>query len=126
MLLTTVAFLMLAMLPYNFDYPVFALAILIMGMGNGMFGSPNSAAIMNAVPPEDRGVASGMRSMLQNSGMTISMAMFFSIIIVSLTQTFPPALTVSLQNAGAPGLIAPMSAIPPQVPCLPRSWAITR
>jgi len=78
-----------------------------------MFGSPNSAAIMNAVPPEDRGVASGMRSMLQNSGMTISMAMFFSIIIVSLTQTFPPALTVSLQNAGAPGLIAPMSAIPP-------------
>jgi EmrB/QacA subfamily drug resistance transporter len=113
MFLTTVSFLMLAMLPYNFDYPIFAIALLIMGLGNGMFGAPNIAAIMNAVPPEERGVASGMRSMLQNSGMVISMAMFFTIVIVSLTQTLPFVLTVSLTNAGAPNLIAPLSAIPP-------------
>jgi hypothetical protein len=78
-----------------------------------MFGAPNIAAIMNAVPPEERGSASGMRSMLQNSGMVISMAMFFTIVIVSLTHTFPPQLAESLTNAGAPELIAPMSAIPP-------------
>jgi len=113
MILATVSFLMLAMLPYDFEYPVFAIALLIMGLGNGMFGSPNIAAIMNSVPPEERGVASGMRSMLQNSGVVISMAMFFTIVIVSLTQTFPPELAASLTNAGAPDLIAPMSAIPP-------------
>ena len=113
MLMTAISFLMLAMLPYTFDYLIFAVALLIMGIGNGMFGAPNMAAIMNAVPPEERGVASGMRAMLQNSGMVISMAMFFTIIIVSLTQTFPPVLTVSLTNAGAPNLIAPMSTIPP-------------
>ncbi|MGA2934892.1 MAG: MFS transporter [Methanomicrobiales archaeon] len=113
MVLIAVSFLMLAMLPYDFDYPIFAIALLIMGLGNGMFGAPNIAAIMNAVPPEERGVASGMRSMLQNSGMVISMAMFFTIVIFSLTQTFPPELAASLTNAGAPGLIAPMSAIPP-------------
>jgi MFS family permease len=113
MVLIAVSFLMLAMMPYNFDYPVFAIALLVMGLGNGMFGAPNIAAIMNAVPPEERGVASGMRSMLQNSGMVISMAMFFTIVIVSLTRTFPPELAASLTNAGAPELIAPMSAIPP-------------
>ena len=113
MILIAVSFLMLAMLPYNFDYLLFAVALLIMGIGNGMFGSPNIAAIMNSVPPEERGVASGMRSMLQNSGMVISMAMFFTIVIVSLTQTFPPELASSLTNAGVPELIAPMSAIPP-------------
>src|SRR5208283_546385 len=113
MIVTAVSFLMLAALPYNFSYWIFAVALLIMGLGNGMFGAPNIAAIMNAVPREDRGVASGMRTMLQNSGMVISMAMFFTIIIVSLTQMFPPVLTVSLTSAGAPGLIAPMSALPP-------------
>jgi len=113
LILIAVSFVMLAMLPYNFDYPVFAIALLIMGLGNGMFGTPNIAAIMNSVPPEDRGVASGMRSMLQNSGMVVSMALFFTIVIVSLTHLFPPQLAVSLADAGAPALVVPMSAIPP-------------
>ena len=113
MLLIATGFLMLSTLPYDFDYPIFAISLLIMGLGNGMFIAPNIVAIMTAVPPEERGVASGMRGMLQNSGMVISMVMFFTIIIISLTQTFPPVLSVSLMQAGAPSLIAPMSAIPP-------------
>ncbi len=113
MLLIAFSFLILAMLPYNFEYPVFAIALLIMGLGNGMFGAPNIAAIMNSVPPEDRGVASGMRSMLQNSGMVVSMALFFTIVIISLTHMFPPVLATSLTEAGAPELIFPMSTIPP-------------
>lgn len=113
MILIAISFVMLALLPYDFEYPVFAVALLVMGLGNGMFGAPNIAAIMNAVPAEERGVASGMRSMLQNSGMVISMGMFFTIVIVSLSQTFPPELATSLAGAGAPDLIAPMSTIPP-------------
>ena len=113
LLLIAISFLMLATLPYNFDYPVFALALLIMGLGNGMFGAPNIAAIMNSVPSEERGVASGMRAMLQNSGMVASMAMFFTIVIVSLTRLFPQKLAVSLTHIGASNLIAPMSTIPP-------------
>jgi EmrB/QacA subfamily drug resistance transporter len=113
MLLVALSFLLLATLPFDFPYPVFALALFIMGIGNGMFGAPNIAAIMNAVPPEERGVASGMRAMLQNTGMVISMAIFFTIVITSLTRTFPPELAASLTSAGAPELIAPMSAMPP-------------
>ncbi len=52
MVLVGVSFLILALLPYNFDYLPFALALLIMGLGNGMFSSPNAAAIMNSVPAD--------------------------------------------------------------------------
>jgi EmrB/QacA subfamily drug resistance transporter len=113
MLLVAVSFVMLALLPYDFDYLVFAVALFIMGMGNGMFASPNSAAIMNSVPPSERGVASGMMSTLMNSGFVISMGMFFSIIVFGLSREFPPALASALTSAGAAQLIPAMSAIPP-------------
>ena len=113
MLLVAVSFVMLALLPFNFEYLPFAVALFIMGVGNGMFASPNSAAIMNSVPPAERGVASGMMSTLMNSGFVISMGMFFTIIVVGLTKEFPAALSASLTNAGAAQLIPPMSAIPP-------------
>jgi len=113
MLLVAVSFIMLALLPYNFDYLPFAAALFIMGIGNGMFASPNSAAIMNAVPPSERGVASGMMSTLMNSGMVVSMGMFFTIIVAGLTREFPAALSTALTSAGAAPLIPAMSAIPP-------------
>ncbi len=113
MLLVALSFVLLALMPYDFDFIPFAIALFIMGVGNGMFASPNSAAIMNSVPPSERGVASGMMSTLMNSGFVISMGMFFTIIVVGLTQHFPAALAASLTSAGAPQLIQPMSVIPP-------------
>ena len=113
MLLVAFSFVILALLPYDFDYLPFAIALFLMGMGNGMFASPNSAAIMNSVPPGDRGVASGMMSTLMNSGFVISMGMFFTIIVVGLTKEFPAALSSSLTSAGAAQLIPAMSHIPP-------------
>ncbi|MFA6364050.1 MFS transporter [Methanoregula sp.] len=113
MVLVGVSFLILALLPYNFDYLPFALALLIMGLGNGMFSSPNAAAIMNSVPAEERGVSSGMMSTLMNSGFVLSMGMFFTIIVVGLTSAFPPELSAALSAANATQLIPAMSAIPP-------------
>jgi MFS family permease len=113
MLLVGISFLILAVLPYDFDYIPFSVALLIMGLGNGMFASPNAAAIMNSVPPSERGVTSGMMSTLMNSGMVVSMGMFFTIIVVGLTKEFPLALATSLQDIGASSLLPAMSAIPP-------------
>ena len=50
-----------------------------MGIGGGMFAAPNTASIMNSVPPEHRGAASGMRATLQNTGQTVSLAVFFTV-----------------------------------------------
>ncbi|WP_255590966.1 MFS transporter [Methanobacterium spitsbergense] len=113
MIITTLSFLVLADLPYNFQYVYFGLALFMMGVGNGMFGSPNSASIMNSVPAQDRGVASGMMTTVMNTAFTASMAMFFTILIVGITQRFPEAMTASLVSIGAVKLAPVLSNIPP-------------
>jgi MFS family permease len=101
MTITGITFLLFTLLPANFEYFPFALILLIMGLGNGIFMSPNMASVMNSCPAEHRGAASGMRSTLQNCGQTISQAIFFSIIILSLNATLPTALSSAVAAAGA-------------------------
>ena len=113
MIVTAFAFLFLAALPYDFTYLIFGLAMFIMGMGMGMFGAPNSASIMNSVPSEDRGIASGMMYTINNTAQTASMAIFFTIIIIGITQRFPEAMTASLSSIGAAYLAPALSNIPP-------------
>jgi len=108
MVIVGVGFLLLTTLPYDFNYLEFGLMIFLIGIGNGMFASPNTASIMNSVPPQHRGVASGMRSTLQNAGQTMSIAIFFTIVIVSLTSSLPSALQNAFIQAGAPQL-APLA-----------------
>jgi EmrB/QacA subfamily drug resistance transporter len=106
MIITGIAFLIFTLLPANFEYLPFAIVLLVMGLGNGIFMSPNMASVMNSVPAEHRGAASGMRSTLQNCGQTISQAIFFAIIIISLNTTLPAALANSVASTGVPSQIA--------------------
>jgi EmrB/QacA subfamily drug resistance transporter len=106
MVITGGAFLAFTLLPANFTYFPFALILFVMGIGNGIFMSPNMASVMNSCPPEHRGAASGMRATLQNCGQTISQALFFAIIIISLNATLPRALVTAVSNTGAPTQIA--------------------
>jgi len=113
MIIVASTFLALSSLPYDFDYLTFAVILFVMGVGSGMFASPNTASIMNSVPSEHRGAASGMRATLQNSGQTASLALFFAIIITSLTSSLPGAMTKALTSAGASQLAQAFNSIPP-------------
>lgn len=116
MVLVTLSFIGLALLPYDFQYWEFGLILFLMGLGNGMFSSPNSSSIMSSVPPEDRGTASGMMSTLMNTAMTASMAVFFTIVIVGIQTNFPSAVASSLADIGVTQgghLAAAMAMIPP-------------
>jgi len=112
MIIVGVGFILLTILPYNFNYLEFALIIFFIGIGNGMFSSPNTASIMNSVPSKHRGVASGMRSTLQNTGQTMSIAIYFTIVIVSLSSSLPSAIQNALIQAGAPQLAQLANQIP--------------
>lgn len=101
MVIVTLVFIGLALLPYNFDYWQLGILIFFMGIGNGMFSSPNSSSIMNSVPAQDRGVASGMMSTLINSAATLSMAIFFTIVIVGIQGALPGAIHESFANLGS-------------------------
>jgi len=56
----------------------------IVGIGSGMFNSPNTAAMMGTVPPHRRGIAGGARTMLQNTGAVISIAFVLAIITAAV------------------------------------------
>jgi MFS family permease len=106
MLLFGATFVGLMLLPIDFPYWAFALLVGVNGVGMGMFGAPNTSAIMGSVPARQRGVASGMRSTFQNSGTSLSIGVFFSLMIVGLSRTLPTTLTNGLQEQGVPHDIA--------------------
>jgi len=114
LLLAAVCFTGLMLLPVNFSYWVFALLIFGNGVGSGLFASPNTSAIMSAVPARHRGSASGMRSTFQNSGMSLSIGIFFSLMIAGLASTLPKTLTAGLTAQGVPASVAmQVSHLPP-------------
>jgi MFS family permease len=102
LLVAACCFTGLMLLPIDFSYWVFALLIFGNGVGSGLFASPNTAAIMSSVPAHNRGAASGMRSTFQNSGMSLSIGIFFSLMIAGLANTLPKTLTAGLTAQGVP------------------------
>src|SRR4051794_4958547 len=56
----------------------------MVGVGSGMFNSPNTAAMMGTVPPDRRGIAAGARTMLQNTGAVISIAFVLAIVTAAV------------------------------------------
>ena len=50
----------------------------------GMFASPNRAAVMNSLPPGDRGAGGGMNQTFQNSAQVLSIGIFFTLMILGL------------------------------------------
>jgi MFS family permease len=114
MLVTATGFGGLLLVPTNFVYPAFALAILVIGMGMGMFVSPNTTAIMNSVPAEHRGASSGMRATFQNTANTISITWIFTMVTIGLAAHLPVALFQGLTQAGIPANVATQVAnLPP-------------
>ena len=114
LLVATAAFCGLMLLPVDFPYWAFALIIFFNGVGSGLFASPNTSAIMSSVPARHRGVASGMRSTFQNSGMSLSIGVFFALMIAGLAATLPRTLTAGLRAQGVPAHVATqVSHLPP-------------
>ena len=79
MLLQCVGFIGLTFLPANFSYAIFAVLIFVLGCGSGLFTSPNTSSVMSSVPPETRGVSSGMRATFQNGATLVSIGLFFTL-----------------------------------------------
>lgn len=115
MILGAISFALLMLQPANFPYWAFGLIILLNGIGSGLFASPNSAAIMNSVPPTERGQASGMRATTMNAGMVLSIGIFFSLIIVGLSTTLPHSMERQLEQQHVPAPVAQQVAATPPV-----------
>jgi MFS family permease len=114
MLLMAGTFVSLVLIPVDFNYWVFALLVFLNGLGGGIFTAPNTAAIMSSVPAEERGAASGIRATFFNAGSSLSIGIFFTLMIIGLAHTLPTALSNGLQQQGVPGSVAHgVAGLPP-------------
>jgi EmrB/QacA subfamily drug resistance transporter len=77
-----------------------AVWLALVGIGSGIFNSPNTSAMMGAVPPHRRGIASGARMMLTNTGAVISIAF----VMATVTSAVPKDVLFKIFSGLASGL----------------------
>ena len=93
---------LIAMTTLGVDSPYWqsSLWLLLVGIGSGMFNSPNTAAMMGVVPANRRGVAAGARMMLQNTGAVLSIAFVMAIV----TAAVPKSVLLAIFSGVTTGL----------------------
>ncbi len=84
--LTAAAILGLAFIDQATPFWFIAVLMIMMGVGGGMYSSPNTSSIMNTVPPDRRGTAAGTRMMLMNTGQMFSLALAFPLVLSGIPQ----------------------------------------
>ncbi len=113
-ILVAASFLGFLLLPVDFAYWQFAGLLLLNGLASGLFAAPNSSMIMNSVPANQRGSASGMRGTFMNSGMALSIGIFFSLMVAGLAANLPESLRSGLTAQGVPaGPAGQIADLPP-------------
>jgi MFS family permease len=114
MVLAALSFVLLIVLPVDFSYAWFAVILLLNGVGMGLFASPNSAGVMNSLPPSQRGAGAGMLATFMNSASVLSIGVFFTLMIVGLASGLPHTLQSGLVAHGVPAADAHrVSTLPP-------------
>jgi len=74
----------MTLLEVHSPYWLSTLWLFVVGVGSGMFNSPNTAAMMGTVPAHRRGIAAGARMMLQNTGAILSIAFVLAVITAAV------------------------------------------
>jgi len=87
MLVTAFGLALMTTLGSTSPYWHAAIYLGLTGIGSGVFMSPNTAAMMGTVETSRRGIAAGVRTMAQNIGAVISIALVLAIITAAIPQS---------------------------------------
>jgi EmrB/QacA subfamily drug resistance transporter len=87
MLVTATGLALMTTLGRETTYWASGTFMFIVGIGSGMFNSPNTAAMMGTVPAKRRGIAAGARVLVQNTGAVLSIAFVLAVITSSVPKT---------------------------------------
>jgi len=102
MLVTAAGLAAMTTLEVHSAYWQSGLWLFVVGVGSGMFNSPNTAAMMGTVPAYRRGIAAGARTLLQNTGAVLSIAFVLAIV----TAAIPKRTLFAIFSGLAKGLSA--------------------
>jgi hypothetical protein len=72
LVMASVGFFYLSSFTTTTTYPSIAIGLVLVGFGIGLFRSPNASSVMGSVPSAERGIASGVRSTMINTGIVAS------------------------------------------------------
>ena len=121
MAITTVGLVLLSSVGPNAPDVEIAGYLGLIGLGIGIFVSPNSSALMGSVPPQRRGVASAVMAEARNVGMVLGVALAGAVFATALASNggaiqpgdsgFLPAFRVAflvLAACGAVGVVTSM------------------
>jgi EmrB/QacA subfamily drug resistance transporter len=110
MLVTAAGLAAMTTLQPHSPYWQSTLWLAIVGIGSGMFNSPNTAAMMGVVPQNRRGIAAGTRTMVQNTGAVISIAFVLAIITSSIDKTVLFKIFSGITSGLSPQALEPFIA----------------
>jgi MFS family permease len=110
MLVTAVGLAGMTLLEADSAYGLAAVWMFVVGIGSGMFNSPNTAAMMGTVPPHRRGIAAGARMMLQNTGAILSIAFVLAVITAAVPRDVLFKIFSGLAAGLTPQQLAPFIA----------------
>jgi MFS family permease len=97
----------MTMLQADSPYWVSSVWLAVVGIGSGMFNSPNTAAMMAIVPPNRRGIAAGTRMMLQNTGAVLSIAFVLAVVTASIPKETLFAIFSGITKGLSPAKLDP-------------------
>jgi EmrB/QacA subfamily drug resistance transporter len=107
MLVTALGLALMTTLDRNTAYVYSGVYMFIVGIGSGMFNSPNTAAMMGTVAPHRRGIAAGARVLVQNTGAVISIAFVLAVVTSSVPKTVLFSVFSGLANHISTAELAP-------------------
>jgi MFS family permease len=87
MLVTALGLALMTTLGRDTNYWASGTYLFIVGIGSGMFNSPNTAAMMGTVAPHRRGIAAAARILVQNTGAVLSIAFVLAVVTSSVPKT---------------------------------------
>jgi MFS family permease len=98
MIVTAVGLALMTTLGRDTSYVWPGIYMFVVGIGSGMFNSPNTAAMMGAVAPHRRGIAAGARVLVQNTGAVMSIAFVLAVVTASVPKNVLFAVFSGLAN----------------------------
>jgi EmrB/QacA subfamily drug resistance transporter len=101
---------LLTQLPNGFSVPDLIWRLVIIGVGQGLFTSPNSAAVLSAIPRGRMGTASGTIAQMRVTGQALGIALSGAIVTARVAVHAAAAGAASTGVAGAAGAAAGSAA----------------
>jgi EmrB/QacA subfamily drug resistance transporter len=100
----------LAMLKAQSGYHDVLIRLILLGIGQGLFQSPNNSSVMGSVPRDYLGIAGGFLSMMRNVGQVVGIAMAGSILAGTMVKVAGHASFHALHTGDSAAQRAPVLA----------------